>query len=155
MQMLLPTANLGKQGKEKPLRVAAFRDWLMVQDKHMLLYRMADSQPFDQPIHFIWKYAAAGRNQDPHYEEEYIGAIGDRESDTDPPFVLLKLSYFDWRNATPVKDADDTSNIARWFGSHSNRMSFFDANGRTTEDAAVAVLKLPLIPAEVALRITT
>ena len=155
MQMLLLTTNLGKQGKEKPLSVAAFRDCLMVQDEPILLYRMADGQPFVQPIYSILKYAAAGRNQYPQHEEEYTGTIGDRESDTDPPFVVLKWSYFDWRNVKPVKDTDDTNNIARWFGSQSNRTSFFNANGKATEDAAVVVSKLPLIPAEVALRITT
>ena len=109
MQMLLPTANLGKQGKEKPLSVAAFRNCLMVQDEPILLYRMADGQPFFQPIYSILKYAAAGRNQYPQYKEENTGAIGDRESDTDPPSPFV---------------------------------------------AAVAMSELPLIPAEVALRIT-
>ena len=75
----------------------------------------------------------------------------------DPPYVKVKKSYFDWKEAKPVKSLDDTGEIASFYDDGYNRMIFFDPAGpdAEVEETGVWVPKIPLIPAEVALIIAT
>ena len=56
-----------------------------------------------------------------------MGAIGDRDGDSDPPFVKIKKSMFEWREVHPVFETDDGSAILKWFEIEENCLVPFDA----------------------------
>ena len=86
-----------------------------------------------------------------------MAATGNCVGQADPPYVKVKKSYFEWREAKPVENTDDTSEIASFYNDGYNRMIFFDPAGpdAEVEETGVYVPKMPLIPAEVALKIAT
>jgi len=86
-------------------------------------------------------------------DDEFVGAMGDRDGTTDPQFVKVWRGVFEWKNATLPQEYDNTSMIGTYFTDANNRGSFFDSSGATRAANITQVPKLALIPAEVALRV--
>ena len=143
------------QGKTRPNSYKVFREHAVLQDELFVVVAMMNSQ-FVQPLHSFIKFASSGR-QSCQYNGEYLAAIGDRVGQADTPYVKVKKSYFDWKEAKPVKRLDDTSEITSFYDDGYNRIKNFDPAGMDAEveETGVYVPKIPLVPAEVALKIAT
>ncbi len=87
------TADMAIQGKERPSSTATFKDWAVHNSEPTTFCAMIPGSPFVQPVHAIFKYNAPARSRDAH-NNKIVAAFGDRDGTADPPFMMLKPTFF-------------------------------------------------------------
>ena len=140
---------LVKQGSRKPTGGAIVGDWMSRVGEAVTIFGMSFDDPRVMPLHSVVHYAAAGRNDD-SYDGKWMVAAGDRQPNgANPAVVRLKPSYFEWRDVKLPADSSDSSPIATWYDTTTNR-EFFNPSDAYLENAPTEVPKLTLLPAAVA-----
>ena len=80
-----------------------------------------------------------------------IGTLGDRnKKGEDPPFIRLKLSYFEWRKVRLLSDQEDSGQMAVFYDQQENEGDFCNLEGGDLELNDTWVPKLVLVPSKIA-----
>jgi len=86
-------ADLKLQGTKKPTNIATNREAVVAATEPIPYCTIQEGSPFVQIVHSIARYCAPGRLwvrvRRSTINDEYIGAIGDRDGDEDQPFVKI------------------------------------------------------------------
>ena len=84
-----------------------------------------------------------------------MAAIGDRTGEAHPPYIKVKKTYFEWREVKLVEEVDDDSRIPKFYNNEANSLKCFNSVAATAglEIDLSFFPKLPMIPAEVALKV--
>ena len=141
---------LKRQGEKKPADPLAFGNWLARVGEPVAMVGMAHDEPFVTILTSVVHYAALG-DVDDLWDGKWMAAADDRGEDgTDPPFVRMKPSYWDWREVNLPKDLSDSGPVATYYDTNGTRGEFYTPSPGELEGATTWVPKFPLVPAAIA-----
>ena len=94
---------------------------------------------------------AASRRADKAWKGRMFGALGDRsKKGEDPPLVLLKPSYFEWRKVRLPSDREDSGAMAVFYEQPENEGDFYHLEGGKLELNDTSVPNFALVPLKIA-----